>query len=96
MRDHGPSDVDNESIGNREKGFDFHQALRNWMIMKTIHIKEISEENVEAEKVSSELLQPLVDEVSELSTEEKRVSAFTCFTRVVGTNEKSELLKTRQ
>ena len=94
--DHGPSDVENESIGNRENEFDLHQVLRNWMNMKIIHIEERNEENIEAEEGYSELLYPLVNEVSELSTEEKRVNDFTYFARVVGTNEKSELLKNHQ
>ena len=35
-----------------------------------------------------------MEEVSELSTEEKKVNTFTYFARVLGTNEKSDLLKT--
>ena len=92
--DHGPSDVENESIGNRKDEFDLHQALINRMIMKMINIEERNEENVETEEGSAELLQPLVEEVSELRTEEKKIDTFTCFTRVLGTKEKSDLLKT--
>ena len=54
--DHGPSDVENESIGNREDEFDLHQALKNRMIMKTINIEERKEENVEAKEGSAEFL----------------------------------------
>ena len=63
------------------------------MIRKVLHIVERNKEKCEEEEGSLELVQPLLDEFSELNTEEKRVNAFTYFTRVVGTNKKSELLE---
>jgi hypothetical protein len=91
--DHGQSDIEEEtdSICNREDDFDLHEALRNRMIRKVLHIVERNKEKCEEEEGSLELVQPLLDEFSELNTEEKRVNAFTYFTRVVGTNMKSEL-----
>jgi len=86
------TEVEEENIGT-DDAFDLHEALRNRMIKRVIRIEEGNDQSNVDETGPAELLEPVLNEFEELETEEKKVNAFTCFTRVVGITKKAELLE---